>query len=75
MDNVHKPSSSISFVLNENSAKCIALVAWRDGVHLDNEDAQKSTTFNITFDGVFRRHAQLIDGECDETKVIKAARF
>lgn len=52
MDNVHKPSSSISFVLNENSAKCIALVAWLDGVHLDNEDAQKSTTFNITFDGV-----------------------
>jgi hypothetical protein len=52
MNNVHKASSSISFVINENSAKAIALVAWLDGVMIENQDAEKNTSFNITFDGV-----------------------
>jgi hypothetical protein len=52
MDNVHKESGAITFVINENSAKNIALIAWLDGVMIENEHVDKTTAFNITFDGV-----------------------
>ncbi|NLL56050.1 MAG: hypothetical protein GX242_02430 [Clostridiales bacterium] len=52
MDDVHKESGTIKFTLNENQVKVIALVAWLDGVMLQNEDAEKNTAFSILFDGI-----------------------
>lgn len=52
MNDVHRQSSAITFLMNENSSKCISLVAWLDGVMISNQDIEKDTTFNITFDGI-----------------------
>lgn len=52
MDNVYRTSSSISFLIDENSSKCCTLVAWLDGVLINNEDVLKTTSFNIVFDGI-----------------------
>lgn len=52
MVNVHVESGNIKFLLNENEAKVVALVAWLDGVNINDDHLQKSTTFNIGFEGV-----------------------
>lgn len=52
MDDVYRASGTVSFLMNENSTKSIALIAWLDGVMLTNEEMDKTTTFDITFDGI-----------------------
>lgn len=52
MSDVYRASSSISFLLNESSFKCCVMVAWLDGVIIDNDNESQTTGFNITFDGV-----------------------
>lgn len=52
MIDVYRASNTMTFVMNENSYKCCAMVAWLDGAIIENTHIQQTTFFEITFDGV-----------------------